>query len=119
MSKADTPTEDEEVEHVKAATVYEGDRVFMGVNFHGTDNAREQEYNTSIHQGGVYGTVVETPREEYREMLANGERIMADFVVETDDGNRFRWQIDNGYVTGHHTGLGRRTDLGKFAGFYK
>ena len=108
-----------EIEQVDAHTVEEGDEIFMGIHYHNSETAEEMEYLNDVHQAGVRGTVVEAPRDEYRKMLADGKLIMADFVVETEMGNRFRWCIDNGYVLGYHNGLDRRTDIGQFGGFYE
>lgn len=116
MSQMTSP---DEIEHVDAHTVYEGDRVFMGIHYHNSDNTEECEYKEDIHQAGVEGTVIDAPGDGAREVMADGVRVLADFAVETDDGNVFRWHVDNGYVLGYHTELDRRTDIGKFGGFYK
>lgn len=110
-----------EAERVKAHTVTEGDRVAMKISPHGMDVAPTR----------VVGTIVDAPSEELREMMADGDRIMADYAIDVDReateactpifdphiGERYRWNVDNGYVLGYHPGLERRSDVGRFNGF--
>jgi hypothetical protein len=120
MAQSQSPDDDSERERVPAHTVTEGDRVFMGINLHGTSqNMTDVEYDRDLRQAGVEGTVTEAPRDSARELMEDGTPVMADFTVETDDGETFTWNVDNGYVHGFHPGLGRRSDIGHFGGFYK
>lgn len=102
-----------------AVDVHEGDRVLLGINWHGS--ATDGFYHRGLFQSVVEGEVIDAPEPESaeREMLSAGERPMIDFAVETDDGEVYRWNVDNGYVLGFHEGLGRRSDVGKFGGFYE
>lgn len=108
---------------IHPAEVHEGDTVFMGVSLHGTsDDTEGVEYRDDIHQAGATGTVVDAPDDDSyaREALTDGGRPMVDFVIETDDGVRLNWNVDNGYVIGPVDADGRppRSDIGKFGGFY-
>lgn len=86
-----------------AAEVQEGDRAALLINPHGSD-----------HPHKVVGTVTEAPRHEStRDILRDGQRAMADFCIEDDDGETFTWNVDNGYVIGYHAGLGRVSDIGR------
>lgn len=105
---------------IEPFNVSEGQRVFMGINLHGTSDGQPGvEYDSDIHQAGVEGEVVETPHELMQELMADGERVMANIAVEADDGTVYHWEIDNGYVIGPHQSLGRRSDVGRFGGFYE
>lgn len=120
MATNDEPQSDSTRTKVDAHTVEEGDEVFMGVNFHMlADDVDGAEYDREIHQAGVSGTIVDAPRDGVRELMADGESVMADFRIEAENGEKFTWHIDNGYVLGHHPGLDRRSGVGKFGGFYK
>jgi len=117
MAQSQTGDDDATPARISAADVYEGDRVLMGINWHG--EAHEGFYHRGLYQSVVEGTVIDAPRDSYRESLREGERLMVDFAVETDDGDVFRWNVDNGYVLGFHPGLDRRSDVGRFGGFYE
>ena len=120
MAQSQSPDDGSERERVAAHTVTEGDRVRMGINLHGTSDDKDGvEYDRDLYQAGVEGTVTKAPRDSTRELMEDGTPVMADFTVETDDGETFTWNVDNGYVLGFHPGLGRRSDIGKFGGFYK
>ena len=113
-------TDDEDRKRVVAASLSEGDRVFMGIHVHGmADDYTGVEYERDIHQAGVTGVVTEALSESEADLLEDGSRPMANMAVEDDDGNVFRWNVDNGYVIGYHDAIGRRTDIGKFGGFYE
>jgi hypothetical protein len=102
-----------------ATKLSEGDRVFMGINLHGlTDDVPGTQYDSTIYQSGVEGTVTEALSEPERELLDDGSRPMADLKVEADSGETFTWNVDNGYVIGYNEKHGRTTDVGKIAGFY-
>lgn len=117
---ASSQADSDERERIDAVDVYEGDRVFMGINCHGSSDGLDGvEYDRDLFQAGVEGTVIDAPRDSTRDMMAEGTPVLADFAVETDDGEVYRWNVDNGYVLGHHPGLGRRSDVGKFGGFYE
>lgn len=108
---------------ISPSDVHEGDTVFMGISMHGTvDGTDGVEYRDDIHRAGVAGTVVDAPDEDSfaREALTDGGRPMVDFAVRTDDGTKFTWNVDNGYVIGpvDHPDRPSRSDIGKFGGFY-
>lgn len=91
---------------LRAADVHEGDVVTMKIS----------AWNYEKTGTELTGEVIDAPESEYeREALDEGKRIMADFRVESDDGEVWRWSVDNGYV--HSTE--HPHDIGKFAGFYE
>lgn len=93
---------------IHPADVYEGDRVTMRISPHNYDSTGAT----------ITGEVTKAPRHEVdREMLREGERLMVDYTVEADDGTVWTWNVDNGYVIGHHEALGRRSDIGRFRRF--
>jgi len=107
----------DEPRRINPADVQEGDRVAMAISLHGTTLSQPGVERKSFKSVAI-GTVVRRPRESFNESLRNGERIMADFTVETPDGTRYTWEVDNGYVIGPHQSLGRRSDVGRFGSFY-
>lgn len=92
---------------INPADVREGDRVKLVMSPHNYDATGSE----------LTGEVIDAPRESDREYLRDGERIMADFAVESDDGDVWQWEIDNGYVIGYHPELDRHTDIGRFKRF--
>jgi len=117
MAQSQSPRQERRIE---AHTLEEGDEVFMGIHMHGSvEDYDDVEYDLDLHQAGVRGTVTEVPRDSIRELMADDTRVMADIVVESDSGEWFRWQMDNGYVLSYHQGLDRRSDIGRFGGFYE
>jgi len=113
---ADHNTTDVEMNRTGAVDVEEGDRVFLGISFHGSHE--DAVYATDVHQTGVFGVVTDAPNDRERELMEDDGRPMVDFRVKTSDDVVFTWNVDNGYVIGPHAGLGRRTDVGRFGGFY-
>lgn len=88
------------------AEVHTGDRVTLRIHAHNYEKTGET----------ITGEVIDAPEREYeRECLRRHERIMADFRVKADDGEVWRWAVDNNYV--HSTE--HPHDIGKFAGFYE
>lgn len=85
--------------------ISEGDEVIMAYNAHNYDR----------DGAGIIGKVVETPR-NHPDVFEKYDRPMVDIVIEGRDGNRYRWEVDNGYVTGSNEGKG--SDIGKMTGFY-
>lgn len=104
--------------------VSEGDSVVLCISMHGTLESHDGpvEYFDEVYKSGVAGTVVEALRDSEAEMLYDSDsgRPMADFVVEADDGTRYNWNVDNGYVLGpvSHPDRPDRSDIGKGAGVY-
>jgi hypothetical protein len=122
MAQSQTPDDDEARERVSATELNEGDRVFMGINLHGSsDGLPGVEYDRDNYQSGVEGTVTKALSDTDKELLDDGRRPMADLKVEADDGTVYNWNVDNGYVIGpntHDEGPSR-TDVGKIGGFYQ
>jgi|APHM01.1.fsa_nt_gi hypothetical protein len=119
MSQTSTPDDSTERERISATDIEEGDRVFMGINLHGlTEDVPGTEYDDDIHKAGVEGTVTEALSDREKELLDDDWLPLADLVVETDCGQVFTWQVDNGYVIGYTEVHGRTTDVGKIGGFY-
>lgn len=119
MAQSESPRKTRRLE---SHTVSEGDTVFMGINLHGSsDDCDGVTYDRDLYQAGVTGTVVRAPRESTKELMADGTAVMADFAVETADGVRYTWNVDNGYVIGpvDHPDRPDRSDVGKFGGFYE
>lgn len=107
-------------ERIQSVELDEGDRVFMGIQLHGLcDDVPGTEYDKSIYQAGVEGTVTKALSDFKKEMMQEGRKPLADVKVETDDGQVFTWNVDNGYVIGYNEKHDRRTDVGRFAGFYE
>ena len=103
-----------EKDRLHPADVCEGDRVTMKINPH--------NYNRTGYE--LTGTVIDAPRDDdtwVRTHLREGERLMVDFAVESDDGEVWRWNVDNGYVIGPVDQPGRpsRSDIGTIAGLFK
>jgi len=122
MAQSQTPDDGSERERVSATELDEGDRVFMGINLHGTsDGLPGVEYDRDNYQSGVEGTVTKALSDTDKELLDDGRRPMADLKVETDDGTVYNWNVDNGYVIGpnKHDEGPSRTDVGKIGGFYQ
>lgn len=120
MSQSEV-ADDEARTRISATDVNEGDRVFMGINLHGScDDMPGAEYDRDNHQSGVEGTVTKALSDSEKEFLAEGGRPLANLTVETDDGHVFTWNVDNGYVIGpnQHDEGPTRTDVGKIGGFY-
>lgn len=123
MAQSQSPDDGSERERIGAVAVDEGDRVFMGISLHGTsDGLPGVEYDSDIYRSGVEGEVVRAMSEGDKAMLERDDmgRPMADVTVETDDGVRYTWNVDNGYVIGPCDDPDRpdRSDVGKIAGFY-
>lgn len=101
---------------LKASEVYEGDRVTMRIRPHDYDK----------YGGFIVGEVVKAPGKHTpsRGALEDGMRPMTDFVVEADpslpgqDGQKWNWNVDNGYVIGPVDREIGRSDIGKFRGFW-
>lgn len=89
--------------------VEEGNRVTMVVSPHGLDTCPSE----------ITGEVTDAPRESTKELMREGTTVMADIRVETDDGDTYTYNLDNGYVIGHHPGLGRVSDVARFRRFEK
>jgi hypothetical protein len=112
---------DRDRDRIRATELDVGDRVFMGINTHGrSSHVPGIGYDRSLYQSGVEATVVEALSEADAAMLDDGDRgrPMADVTVETDDGTRYRWIVESGYVIGPHPDMGRRSDVGRIGGFY-
>lgn len=90
----------------------EGDRVTMDIQAHNYERS-----------GPVLtGEITEFPRESEIELLYDddGFRPLANLAVTGDNGTKWTWNIDNGYVIGPVDMEGRpaRSDIGRFAGLY-
>lgn len=119
MAQSQTPNGEKRA-RTSATELDEGDRVFMGINLHGlTDDVPGTEYDETIYQSGVEGTVTEALSDTEKELLDDGGRPMADLKVEADSGETFTWNVDNGYVLGYNEKHDRHTDVGKIGGFYE
>jgi hypothetical protein len=119
-NQSQTPTDGPRAK-INSTEIDEGDRVFMGINLHGTSDGQPGvEYDGDLYQAGVEGTVIEALSESEKSFLADGRRPLADLTVETDDGDVYTWNVDNGYVIGPCDDPDRpdRSDVGKIGGFY-
>lgn len=92
-------------EKIDLENISEGDRVIMTYSAH----------NYERDGAGVLGEVIKTPR-DHPEIFEEFDRPVVDFVIQGEDGNRYKWEVDNGYVTGPNEGRG--SDIGKMTGFY-
>jgi len=69
MAQSATP-DDEARERVSATELSEGDRVFMGINLHGSsDGLPGVEYDRDNYQSGVEGTVTKALSDTDKELL--------------------------------------------------
>jgi len=101
------------------ADIDEGDTVFMAISLHGvTDDVPGTEYDDSIYHSGVEGEVVENLSDGDVAMLKDGKRPLADLKVETESGEVFTWNVDNGYVLGYNEKHDMHTDVGKYSGLW-
>lgn len=98
-------------EKIRPEHVYEGDTVVLRINSH----------DAQKHGVALLGEVVDAPDEKWREHIADGDRLMVDYAVQSDSGVVWRWNMDNGYVIGPIDEEGRppRSDIGRFGGFYE
>lgn len=116
---AQSQSADDARERISATDLDEGDRAFMGIALHGlVEDVPGTEYDDSIYQAGVEGEVVEALSDVEKAALDDGRCPLADFKIETDSGETFTWNVDNGYVLGYNGKHDRHTDLGKIAGIY-
>jgi hypothetical protein len=118
MAESQSGSREAKPDKIHPVDVYEGDRVLLAISPHGEIPAAD--YHSGLFKTVVEGEVIDAPgRDSHaRDSVDKGNRPMVDYAVETDDGDVFRWNVDNGYVIGYHEELGRRTDLGHFSGFY-
>lgn len=111
-----------EPERIGASDIDEGDEIILGISPHGSaDDLAGVEWMDGILGCGIRGTVTKALSESAKRFYDDdGPGLpMADLKVETDDGIVYTWHVDNGYISGPHPGLGRRSDVGKVAGLYR
>lgn len=83
-------------------TLEVGDTVVLKTNPHGEDIPSVFTAN-----------ITEVPRESDKRLMRDGHRIMADIRFERKDGHEHTFHLDNRYVHGHHSGLGRPSDIAR------
>jgi len=116
-------TEDDGVEQLDLTELSEGDTVKMAVQPHGSwrSDRDNVEYNTDIYSTVIEGEITYMPSDKSIEAKTEGATVVADFSVTTDNGDRYTWNLDNGYVIGPNKD-GRnphRTDVARFLGLYE
>lgn len=98
-------------ERLQAVDIEEGQKVALCISAH------NWEQTGSV----LIGEVTENLSRFEKDCLRDGHRPMADMKVESDEGEVWCWNVDNGYVIGPVDDPDRpdRSDIGKFKGFWQ
>jgi len=116
-------TADDGVEQLDLTALSEGDTVKMAVQPNGSWLLDRDEvlYHIDSYHTLIEGEITYMPSDRSIDLKTDGIAVMANFTITTDNGNRYTWNLDNGYVIGPNKD-GRnpdRTDVARFLGLYE